>query len=272
MGKFSKGLLAGMLFVGVAMPAGAVATKPPRYLPASSAELVAFGLEEKEFRTDAVGYVQYLGDKAHKKGIAIDATKNAKKYGELAVKSNPTKRKIHGKSVGFEAGSRSLYAGWVEKDLYVTVKTRGLTEDELFAVAESLVVTGKSDAPFRFPQLPSGFQSAFTGPKALVRGGYAIDLGPDTNFKNRRCSLTVYSTDPSYLAVWMTENIGGTEVTVRGKKGYLAADNDELSWMEEPNVFVSLSGSSKADLASVANALKPVTEAEWVSSIKKTAA
>jgi hypothetical protein len=275
MGKFSKVALAAALVLvskgALAGPVGAAATQAPRYLPAKSLGLVAYGLEETEFRTGDVSYVQYLGDKAHKKGIAIDATKNAKKYGELAVKNNPTKRKIHGKSVGFEEGSRSLYVGWVEKDLYVTIKSRGLSQDELFTLAESLVVTGKSGAPFSFPKVPTGLESVYAGPKTMVQSNYAVDLGPDTKSKNRRCTLTVYAADPRYLAVWMSENIGGSEVVVRGKKGYLAADKGELSWMEEPNVFISLSGASSADLPSVASALKAVTEAEWTSSIKKTA-
>jgi hypothetical protein len=275
MGKFSKLALAATLVLlgsrALAGPAGAATAHPPRYLPAKSFGLVAFGLEETEFRTGDASYVQYLGDKAHKKGVAVDATKNAKKYGELAVKNNPTKRKIHGKSVGFEEGSKSLYVGWVEKDLYVTVKTRGLTQDELFALAETLVVTGTSGSPVSFPKLPTGLESLYAGPKTMVQGNYTVDLGPDTNSKNRRCTLAVYTANPRYLAVWMSENIGGSEVVVRGKKGYLAADKGELSWMEEPNVFVSLSGASTADLPSVASALKVVTEAEWTSSIKKTA-
>jgi hypothetical protein len=269
MHKLQKLSLSVVALTVLALPAGLAATPhPPRYLPPKSSKLVAKELEEVEGARSVVAYTQSLGDKARTKGVTIEAAKNGVKYGAQVVEQNPTKRKVHGKSVGLVENSGSFDLGWVEKGLYLTVQARGLTEAETFAVADAVKVTGRAEALFEMPKVPTGLVSAYAGPKlGLIKSTYRVTFEPSPNPKKEKSYLTVQTVDPNYLGVWLTEFLGTKEISLRGKKAYQFGDSG-IVWMEKPDVFVVARSTDEATVKAFAESIAPVTDQVWTDAMK----
>jgi hypothetical protein len=269
MRKLPKLWLSVLALSVLVLPSGLAATKqPPRYLPPKSFKLVAKELEEVEGARSVVAYTQALGDTARTKGVTVEAAKNGAKYGAQVVEQNPTKRKVHGKSVGLVENSGSFDLGWVEKGIYMTVQARGLTEAETFAVADAVKVTGKADAPFEMPKVPTGLVSAYAGPKlGLIKSTYRVTFEPSPNPKKQASYLTVQTVDPNYLGVWLTEFLGTKEITVRGKKAYQFGESG-IVWMEKPDVFVVARSTDEASTKAFAESIAPVSDPVWAEAMK----
>jgi hypothetical protein len=241
---------------------------PPRYLPGNSLGLIASGLEQGEIRQSAVAFTQSLGDKERKKGVTIDATKNAVKYGALVVKQNPTKRKIHGQKAALVKNAFSLQVAWVEKDIYMTVESRGVSEADTFAIADAVKFSGKPDPLFELSKFPAGLQSVYAGPKnGLIKSFYRVSFGATAEPKDQDYFLTVEVVDPRYLAVTLTEFTGSSELTVRGKKAYQSEGGNALSWLEKPNLMM-VAVSNKPDLKAFAESLASVDDSAWTNAMK----
>jgi hypothetical protein len=151
---------------------------------------------------------------------------------------------------------------WYQPDgREVGLVTYGLSQAEVVRVVESLVL---GDASTDAPSLPPGLAPLGTG--ALPGEARPVAIQSWDSANGARFTVVVVEETGATLDRVALSMPGGRARNVRGTTAiYVPAGDGYLTWLERPHTVVSLQGQglSEEELLTIAQGLRPVSDAEW---------